>query len=387
MWVRVYRSLTLLQFIIIVFVTHGFAQASTVRFIGSQGETLADVEPILHENKIFLPVDILTSVYDSELKPEFHRPRKRLTLKTKGKVIRLQIGNPSVSIDAGKQTLTLSEPPRVFQDQPMIPIAFFTEILPKIDDVEVQYNANLQRIRIMPKTERERQPKDENSGWTIIVDPGHGGEEDVGSQSQNGILEKEIVLSIAKQIQQQGKQDGHSILLTRNEDDATERMRRVQFSNQNQGQLFISLHCNASYSPKHKGIRIYLNNPNGLLRFRQRPIPLLGKESLNILTQDDFFKQSKAFAEVLQKEMNFLAEDPIEILEFPLISLSDVYMPAVQIELGYLSNLDDVTRLSNPEHIAQMAEAIVRAVQIYSLTVNTPSVPNETETEDSTESD
>ncbi len=387
MWVRLFNSSTLLLFISIAFATHGFAQATTVRFVDGQGETLADVEPIIHEDKIFLPVDTLNSVFDSELKLEYHRPRQRLTLKTKGKEIRLHIGNPSVSIDSGKQTFTLSEPPRVLQGQPMLPIVFFIDILPKIEDIEVQYNANLQRIRIMPKTVWEQQPKDEIREWKIIIDPGHGGEENVGCQSQNGLLEKDIVLTIAKQIQQQGNQEGYSIMLTRNEDVATKRIRRVQFSNQNQGHLFISLHCNASYSPNHKGIRIYLNNPNGLLRFRQRPIPLLGKESLNILTQDDFIKQSKDFAEVLQKEMNFLAEDPIKISELPLISLSDVYMPAVQIELGYLSNLGDVTRLSKPEHITQLSRAIVRAIQIYSVSVNTPSVPNGTPAEDSTDSD
>lgn len=385
MWVRLFNSLTLL-FILTVYITHGFAQAKTVRFVDAQGDTLADIELILHEDKVFVPVDVLTLVYDSELKPEYHRPRKRLTLKTKGKEIGLQIGKPLVSIDSEKQTFALSEPPRVLNGQPMLPIVFFTEIIPKIDDVEVQYNANLQRIRIIPKTAWENQPAEEIREWTIIVDPGHGGEDDVGCQSQNGLLEKDIVLNVSKQIQQQGKQDGLSIILTRKEDATTKHIRRVQISNQNQGQLFISLHCNASYSPYHKGIRIYLNNPNGLLRFRQKPIPLLGKESLNILTQDDYIKQSKDFAAVLLKELNFLSEEPIKITEFPLISLSDVYMPAVQIELGYLSNLDDVTRLSKPEHITQLSNAIVQAIQRYTVSVSISSVSNGLSVEDSSDS-
>lgn len=386
MWVRVFSSLSLLQFIIIVFITHGFAQARTVRFVDEQGKTIVDVESVIHEDATYLPVDILKSVVDPNLQSEYHRPRKQLTINTKGKKILIGVGKTSIVIDPGKQTFTMSVPSRVFQGQPMLPIDFFTEILPKIDDVEVRYNANLQRIRIIPKTIWEGQSTDEMHKWTIIIDPGHGGEDDVGSKSQNGLLEKDIVLTVAKQIQQQGKQDGLSIVLTRNKDASMKRIRRVQFSNQNQGQLFISLHCNASYSPDHKGIRIYLNNPNGLLRFRQKPIPLLGKESLNILTQDDFIKQSKDFSVVLQKELNFFVEEPIKITEFPLISLSDVYMPAVQIELGYLSNLDDVTRLSKPEHIAQLSNAIVRAIQVYSVSKNTSSVPNGIQAENSADS-
>ena len=383
MWLRVFSSLSLLLFIIIVFITHGFAQARTVRFVDEQGKTIADVESIIHEDVTYLPVDILKSVVDPNLQSEYHRPRKQLTINTKGKKLLIGVDKTSIAIDLGKQTFTMSVPPRVLQGQPMLPIVFFTEILPEIDDVEVQYNANLQRIRIIPKTIWEGQSTDEMRKWTIIIDPGHGGADDVGSKSQNGLLEKDIVLTVAKQVQQQGKQDGLSIVLTRNEDTSMKRIRRVQISNQNQGQLFISLHCNASYSPDHKGIRIYLNNPNGVLRFRQKPIPLLGKESLNILTQDDFIKQSKDFSVVLQKELNFLVEEPIKITEFPLISLSDVYMPAVQIELGYLSNLDDVTRLSKPEHIVQLSNAIVRAIQVYSVS---NSVPNGIETEDSADS-
>lgn len=386
MWVRFLSSLSLLQFIIaVLFVTHGFAQASTVRFVDAQGETIAEEESIQHEEITYLPVDILKSVVDPNLKSEYHRPRKQLTLKTKGKLIQIGIGKTSITIDPGKQTYTISHPPRLLQRQPMLPIAFFTEILPKIDDVEVQFNANLQRIRILPKTVWLKNSNDEINELTIIIDPGHGGE-DVGYQSQNGVLEKDIVLTVAEKILQQGEQDGFSIILTRNEDTLTKRIRRVQISNQNQGQLFLSLHCNASYSPTQNGIRIYLNNPNGLIRFKQRPIPLLGKESLNILTQDDFIKQSKGFAEVLQKELNFHSEEPVEILELPLISLSDVYMPAVQIELGYLSNLDDVTRLSNSDHITQLSNAIVQAIQKYSVSIYTSSVPNDTPTEDTSDS-
>ncbi len=386
MWVRLFNSSTLLLFISIAFVTHGFAQASTVRFVNAQGETIAEEESVQHNEITYLPVDILKSVIDPNLQSEYHRPRKQLTLKTKDKLIQIGIGKTSITIDPGKQTHTMSVPPRVLQGQPMLPIAFFTEILPKIDDVEVQFNTNLQRIRIIPKTVWEPQLTDEKRELTIIIDPGHGGEEDLGCQSQNGLFEKDIVLTLAKQIKQQVKQDGFSIILTRSEDTVTKRIRRVQISNQNQGQLFLSLHCNASYSPSNQGIRIYLNNPNGLIRFRQRPIPLLGKESLNILTQDNYFKQSKDFAEVLQKELNFHSEEPVKILELPLISLSDVYMPAVQIELGYLSNLDDVTRLSNPEHIIQLSNAIIRAIQIYSVSIYTSSVPNDTPAEDPTDS-
>lgn len=385
MWVRVFNSLALFLFIFIFSTPHGFAQATTVRFVDEQGETLADIDVKLHEDRVYLPVDSLKSVFDSDLTHEYHRPRGKLTLRMKGNEIGLRIRNSNVSIDSGKKTFTLSDPPRVIQGQPMLPITFYTELLPELYDVAVKYNANLQRVRIMPKTLWELPTTDTGQEWTIIIDPGHGGE-DVGCQSQDGLIEKDIVLGICKEVQQIGEQGGLSILLTRDKDVPTKRLQRVQFSNQNQGKLFLSVHCNASYSAAHKGIRIYLNNPNGLLRFRQRPITLIGRESLNILTQDDFLKQSKNFARILEKEMNFLVEDPIEIIELPLISLSDIYMPAVLIEIGYLSNSDDVTRLSKPEHITELSQSIIRSIQIYSASVNNATEPKEIPVEDPADS-
>lgn len=387
MWVRLHNSLVLFLYILIFFITHGLAQATTVRFVDGHGKTLADVDVKLHEDIVYIPIDSLKSVFDSNLTQEYHRPRGKLTIRMKDSEIGLRMRNSSVTINSGKESITLSHPPRVIQGQPMLPISFYTELLPKLFDVEVKYNAHLQRVRIMSKTAWELPVVDSEQELSIIIDPGHGGEEDVGCQSQNGLIEKDLVLAISKEIQKIGNQNGLSILLTRSEDVPTKRLQRVNFSNQNRGQLFLSIHCNASYSATHKGIRIYLNNPYGLLRFRQRPITLIGRESLNILKQDDFLKLSKDFAFILEKEMNFLVEDPIEILEMPLISISDIYMPAVQIELGYLSNIDDVTRLSQPEHLTELSMAIVRSMQIYTATHKKSTESNGIPSEESIDSD
>ena len=55
----------------------------------------------------------------------------------------------------------------------------------------------------------------------------------------------------------------------------------------------------------------------------------------------------------------------MEIIELPLVALSETYMPAVLLELGYLSNMEDLEKLSNVEYITGVAEAIVRAFQRY----------------------
>ncbi|MDE0315245.1 MAG: N-acetylmuramoyl-L-alanine amidase [Candidatus Poribacteria bacterium] len=377
MWFPPFKSLSIFLFILILIsVTHGIAQAPTVRFVDGEGETLAEVEFKLHQEIVYLPVETLKTAFDPEMTHEYHRPRKQLILKTKGKELRLRMGNTTVNIDSGKQTFTLPAPPLAIEGQPMLPIHFFRKILAHLDDVEVLYNPNLQRIRIMPKTAWALDVSDDTREWTIIIDPGHGGEGDLGCKSQNGLHEKDIVLAAAKEIKKLSEQHQLSIHLTRDQDTEKTLIQRVQTANREQGRLFLSLHCNASFSPNHKGMRLYINNPNGQPRFRTSEMPRFGKKRLNILNQANYLKQSKNFANVLQKELNFLAENPIVITEFPIITLSDVSMPAVLLELGYLSNIDDAKQLSNPDHISELAVAIIRAIQIYSASVNQPSKSN-----------
>lgn len=377
MWLRPFELLSLFVFsVILLSVTHGIAHASTVRFVDGEGEILAEVEFKLHQDIVYLPVETLKTVFDPEVKHLYHSPKKQLTLKIKGKELRLRMENKTVNIDSGKQTITLTAPPIAIQGQPMLPIHFFEKILQYLDDVEVLYNANLQRVKIMPKTSSALETPDGTREWVIIIDPGHGGEDNLGCKSHNGLLEKEIVLTVAKQIKTLSARHGFIVHLTRDQDVYKTLIQRAQTANRNQGQLFLSLHCNASFSSHHKGMRLYINNPNGQIRSKFTSMPVFGKKRLNIITQVNFLKQSKDFANILRKELNFLAQDPIVITEFPIITLTDVHMPAVLLELGYLSNIDDAKQLSNPDHLAELAEAIIRAIQLYSTSVKQSSNSN-----------
>lgn len=370
MWLRPIGFLSLLVFIVkLVSATHGNAQAPTVRFVDDQGKTLAEVEYSLHQEHTYLPIDVLKTVFDPDISSQYQRPRKQLILNTKDKEIRLRMGNPKVNVGLGEQTVTLTIPPLVIQGQPMLPIDFFRRILPHLDDVDVLYNPDLQRIRIIPKTVWEPEEADNTREWVVFIDPGHGGEDDLGCKSQNGVFEKDVVLAVAKEIQAQSHQYGLTVHLTRENDTNKTRMQRIQAANRNHGQLFLSLHCNASFSPNQEGIRLYINNPNGQPRFKTTTIPVFGKNRINILTQINYLKQSTAFATLLQNEMNFFVEDPIVISEFPVIALKDVNMPAVLLELGYLSNIEDANRLSNPDHITELGKSVIRAIQSYSASI------------------
>ncbi len=368
-----------LSLLVLAVVSLGIAQAPTVRFIDANGKTLAEVQAQYQNGKVYLPVDAVKQVIDPAATHQYNHPRQRLTLKTKDKQIRLQMRRPTFNIDPDGQTVTLSTPPIIIAQQPMLPIDFFIQLLPILNDVEVIYNSSLNRLQIRPK---ETLTPIETSGTQdirIIVDPGHGGPEDRGSAGSTGVLEKDIVLALAKQLQWTSKQHSIQLHLTRETDTEKTHFERIQVAKQNRGQLFLSLHCNASFSPYQKGIRIYVNNPKGQLRFPSTTKPALMGQRLKILAQADYLKQSKDFAYALQTELNFLTETPIQIIDLPLIPLSDAYMPAVVLELGYLSNVEDLERLSNSEYMANIAQAITRAFQRYISSINQNASPTVSE--------
>ena len=340
------------------------AQDSSVRFIDADGKTIAEVPAAHRGEQVYLPVDAVKQVIDPATTHQYNHPRKRLTLKTQDRHIRLQMGKPTVSIDPGGQTFTLPTPPIIIAQRPMLPIAFFTQLLPILNDVEVIYNSNLNRLQIRPKNTWIPVGTENTQSWAIIVDPGHGGD-DPGCEGSTSVLEKDIVLALAKQLQWTSSRQGMQVYLTREKDTKKTHFERIQVAEQHQGQLFLSLHCNASFSPHEKGIRIYLNNPKGHIRFPSTTKPGLTGQRLKVLAQPNFLKQSHDFARALQTELNFLTETPVQITDLPLIALSEVYMPAVVLELGYLSNVEDLEKLSNAEYTASVSQAITRALQRY----------------------
>ncbi len=360
-------------------VDNGLAQEPDVHFIDADGKTIAEVPAQLKDETVYLSVDAVKQVFDPAMTQQYNHPRKRLTLRMKGKRLRLQMDKPTINIDPGGEIVTLSAPPVIIGQQPMVPIGFFTQLLPIFNDVEVIYNPSLRRIQMRPKGAWMPMETAGPQNWAIIIDPGHGGVDDTGCQASTGLLEKDVVLALAKQIQQLNKPREMQVYLTRQTDTKKTHFERIQVANRNQGRLFLSLHCNASFSPHEKGIKIYLNNPKGQLRFPSTIGQAPAGQRLKILAQANFLKQSRDFASDLQTELNFLTEIPVTITELPLIALSEIYMPGVVLELGYLSNAEDLEQLSNPEYITSVAKAVTRAIQRYISSTNQSVLPTASE--------
>ena len=158
--------------LVLVITLKGIAQAPTVRFIDADGKIIAEIPAHHQAEQIYLPVDAVKQVIDPRATHQYNHPRKRLTFKTKGRQIRLQMGKSTISIEPDGQTLTLATPPITIAQQPMLPVNFFIQLLPMLNNAEVIYNSNLNRLQIRPKSTWAPAEIGDTQNWAIIVDPG-----------------------------------------------------------------------------------------------------------------------------------------------------------------------------------------------------------------------
>jgi N-acetylmuramoyl-L-alanine amidase len=185
---------------------------------------------------------------------------------------------------------------------------------------------------------------------TIAIDPGHGGEDD-GVRGPSGAKEKDLALAVARRAKGVIEARlGIRVLLTRDDDRNVPIDERTSIANNNKVDLFLSLHVNASMRPATAGLTIFSAAFDDTAVHDAAPmggerVPTFGGGLREIdlvvwdLAQTRHLEQSLSFAGVLEQQLRErvpLAARPVD--RAPLRVLKSANMPAVLIELGYLTN-------------------------------------------------
>ncbi len=372
------RSILSIAILLSSYVSLSFAQPSPIRFVDASGKTLARAEIIERNSGLYLPVQTLREAFDPGMRQQYSSLTKQLTLNLKGKQLQLRIGSLSVSVNSDEMKLLLSHPALMVEEKPMLPLEFFTTLLPKVYDFEVTHDPIIQTIHITERTALlpdlpSTTATEGSAKFPVILDPGHGGV-DTGCRGSTRGTEKDIVLNLAKQIEVIARQNEVKVLLTRDADFERRPIERIEIAQKNQGKLFLSLHCNTSFSDLAAGIHLYVSNSLGRAQSDHPPTnpneTAQHSATIHTLSQEEFLIQSRQFATILQTELEPLSPAPIALTEIPLATLAAVYMPAVLIEIGYLSNEVDEARLTDADHLAFIATGIVQAIQTYIAELN-----------------
>jgi len=220
----------------------------------------------------------------------------------------------------------------------------------------------------------------------IVIDPGHGGR-DPGAMAQQGIREKDITLSIAKKLAQSlRRRTGCEVLLTRSSDTYLHLEERTAIANTRKADLFISLHLNSSTAREVMGIETYFLN----LATDESAIAVAARENatstknisdlegiLKDLMRNAKIAESTRLAKSVQKNIcvNMSRKySPIKdkgVKQAPFYVLMGAQMPAILIETGFISNPQELGRLSSADYQSALSDAIAAGVSNYINSVST----------------
>ena len=214
----------------------------------------------------------------------------------------------------------------------------------------------------------------------IVIDPGHGGY-DTGTIGPNGMLEKDLVLDVSKRL---GKlleaRLGAEVVFTRHDDTFIPLETRTVIANQEQADLFVSVHANSSHDPDARGVETYYLNftssPEALeVAARENAASAQDIHELQDLVKKIALKEkideSREFASDVQESLHSgLAAKTSGVRDrgvkkAPFVVLIGANMPSILAEISFISNPGDEKRLQSPDYRQRIAESLYRGISRY----------------------
>ncbi|HEY7059303.1 MAG TPA: N-acetylmuramoyl-L-alanine amidase, partial [Vicinamibacterales bacterium] len=213
----------------------------------------------------------------------------------------------------------------------------------------------------------------------IVIDPGHGGDEN-GAKGAQGILEKNITLAVARRLKAALETRlGVRVLLTREGDQTVPLDQRAALANNNKADLFLSLHANASIRSSVSGAEVFFlslaeygDEAQEAARAQSETLPVLGGGNRDIevvlweMAQARHIEQSAAFAKSIEAALRErIPMSPRALQQAPFRVLVGANMPAVLVEMGFLTNPQQEQRLVSDDYQNALVQALVDGIVRY----------------------
>jgi N-acetylmuramoyl-L-alanine amidase len=213
---------------------------------------------------------------------------------------------------------------------------------------------------------------------TIMIDPGHGGK-DPGAQGLYGLTEKDVNLKFARILGAILQKRGFKVLYTRSTDVFIPLEKRTEMANSMGADLFVSIHCNSHGDADSSGLETYslnLANSRDAVRVAARENAASQKKISDLqailtdLMLSSKTSESKDLAGFVQKRAigevrgKYHTRDrgPHEAPFFVLIGAN---MPAVLVELGYITNPAEAKRLNSDAYLRALADGLADGIVAY----------------------
>jgi N-acetylmuramoyl-L-alanine amidase len=214
----------------------------------------------------------------------------------------------------------------------------------------------------------------------IVIDAGHGGK-DPGAIGRNGLREKDVVLKLANLVAERVRSDLHcQVVLTRRSDVFLPLEKRTAIANMKGADLFISLHANAHKNRRLQGLETYILN----IALDEESMNVAARENatstknisdlqmiLNDLMLNTKINESSRLAKFvhnglvkeLRKKYKIVKNRGVR--QAPFYVLIGAEMPAILVEIGYITNTIENRRLKSVSYLKNAASGIVKGIDLY----------------------
>jgi N-acetylmuramoyl-L-alanine amidase len=188
------------------------------------------------------------------------------------------------------------------------------------------------------------------SPFIVVIDPGHGGS--ASGARHNGVVEKDLVLSVSQMVMQLLDADPFiTAFTTRRDDSYVSLLNRTEFANNIGADLFVSIHANAAeisrgvINPEANGIETW---------YTVGALESAANHRIN----------SRQFAQIMQTNLiRATSANDRGLRNAPdFVVLRDTQMPSVLLEIGFLTNINEATQLANINYQWQIAQAIYQGI-------------------------
>lgn len=196
----------------------------------------------------------------------------------------------------------------------------------------------------------------EQDNVCIVIDAGHGGE-DGGCVSDDGVLEKELNLSVSEKITEILRAMGYNTIMTRTGDEMLYDMygddysgkkktydlkNRLRFARENEADVFVSIHMNKFPQSKYSGLQVYYSDNHADSK----------------LIADTIQSYCRAYLQKDNERVTKAADSAIYLLD-------RIELPGVLVECGFLSNAEETERLCDEEYQKELSFTVASAVMEY----------------------
>lgn len=201
----------------------------------------------------------------------------------------------------------------------------------------------------------------------IVLDPGHGGKDEGGSNSRLGLKEKDLTLDVSRRVKTLLEQRGYQVFMTRDRDVFVDLPARAAISNRHNADLFVSIHFNAASDASARGAETFAMTPVGQPSSNSTQFHSSQNRTYPGNSMDNW-SELAAFM-VQQAIINDLKVQDRGVRRSRFAVLRDLNSPGLMIEGAFMTNAQEGERLRSAAYRQRLAEVYVQGILDYHETL------------------